>query len=101
MTDAEWVKILAGLLGTIIVGAVCYWLGGKGKQTTVACAACREACQKDMREWRTLIERAQENIAAEVATDVKMLFRMVRSLLIHSTIPEAEKERILNDRSAI
>lgn len=89
---------LLSVLGGIVLMALGYWLGGRGKQTVTACAACRESCQKDMRDRLASLERTQDDLAAEVARKVELLFRMVRSLIIHSDIPKDEQDRILNDR---
>lgn len=40
------------------------------------------------------------DIRAKQSHDTGIVMRMLRAIIVHSDIPEAEKERILNDRSA-
>ena len=41
-------QILAGILGTIIVGAIGYAVGMRGKMTTSDCQKCQTACSERM-----------------------------------------------------
>ena len=47
-------------------------------------AVCKDIC--DMKQKQS--------------TETGIIMRMLRAIIVHSDIPEAEKERILNDRSA-
>jgi len=92
-------QTLAGILGALIVAAVGYWLGGRGKQTVTACEKCRVDCDaeraKAMEELRQTVRENKDR----QSRDIELVMRMLRSLVLYSNIPEAEKERILNDRS--
>lgn len=91
-------QILAGILGTLIVGAIGFWLGGRGKQTVAACEKCRVECRDDKsKELEEIRATIRENKARQ-SRDIDLVMRMLRSLVLYSNIPEAEKERILNDR---
>lgn len=48
---------------------------------------------------RTFVPRIDcEAIHADQDRDNRMMFRMVRALVLHSAMSPAEKERVLNDR---
>ena len=77
--------ILSGIvgLGTWVITAAKY-------QTRSACDERHQSVCKDICEIR-----------AKQSSDTGIIMRMLRSLIVHSDIPEGEKERILNDRGAL
>ena len=78
--------------GAILSGVVCIgtWIISSARfQSRTACderhaGVCRDICA----------------IKEKQSVDTGIIMRMLRSLIVHSDIPEAEKERILNDRGA-
>lgn len=62
------------------------------------CAKCQSECRAAVQAKLDRIAREQDELAGEVARKIDILFRMVRSLIIHSEIPKDEQDRILNDR---
>ena len=78
--------------GAILSGAVGLgtWIISSARfQSRAACderhaGVCRDICA----------------IKEKQSVDTGVIMRMLRSLVVHSNIPEGEKERILNDRGA-
>ena len=77
------------------IGAlIANWRG----QSKVGCEACRTECKKQVQDHLGRLSVEQTKLADDVSEKIDMLFRMVRALIIHSTIPREEQERLLNDR---
>jgi hypothetical protein len=73
--------------------------GGVGLGTWIISSArfqSRTACD----ERHASVCRDICAIKEKQSVDTGIIMRMLRSLIVHSDIPEAEKERILNDRAA-
>lgn len=81
--------IMGGAILSGIVGLGTWMVTSSRYQSRTACderhaGVCREIC----------------DIKSKQSADTGIIMRMLRSLIVHSDIPETEKERILNDRSA-
>ena len=85
---------LGGVALTALGGWIASWMG----QSKAGCAECQAACRAAVQAQLDRIAREQDELAGEVARKIDILFRMVRSLIIHSEIPKDEQDRILNDR---
>ena len=82
--------IMGGAILSGVVGLGTWVLSSARFQSRTACderhaGVCREICA----------------IKEKQSVDTGIIMRMLRSLIVHSDIPEGEKERILNDRGAI
>ena len=92
---------LTGLELTLISGAMATGgavLATMRAQSKTDCKECRESCQQKIDQRIKEIISEQEDRAESVALKIDILFRMVRSLIVHSNIPKDEQERLLNDR---
>ena len=92
---------LTGLELTLISGAVATSgavLATVRGQSKNACDKCRADCRAQVEERIKAIEADYDDLAGSMALKVDILFRMVRSLIVHSDIPKDEQERLLNDR---
>ena len=81
--------VMGGAILSGIVGLGTWLITSARYQTRSGCderhaGVCREICDIKSRQDR----------------DTSLIMRMLRSLVVHSDIPEAEKERILNDRAS-
>jgi len=81
--------IMGGAILSGVVGIGTWIISSARFQSRTACderhaGVCRDICA----------------IKEKQSADTGIIMRMLRSLIVHSDIPEAEKERILNDRSA-
>lgn len=81
--------IMGGAILSGVVGMGTWLVSSARFQSRTACderhaGVCREICA----------------IKEKQSVDTGIIMRMLRSLIVHSDIPEAEKERILNDRAA-
>ena len=81
---------MGGAILSGVVGLGTWVLSSARFQSRSACderhaGVCREICA----------------IKEKQSVDTGIIMRMLRSLIVHSDIPEGEKERILNDRGAI
>jgi hypothetical protein len=81
--------IMGGAILSGVVGMGTWLVSSARFQSRTACderhaGVCREICA----------------IKEKQSVDTGIIMRMLRSLVVHSDIPEAEKERILNDRAA-
>ena len=81
--------IMGGAILSGIVGLGTWVITSAKYQTRSACderhaGVCKDIC----------------DIRAKQNHDTGIVMRMLRAIIVHSDIPEAEKERILNDRSA-
>ena len=81
---------MGGAILSGVVGLGTWVLSSARFQSRSACderhaGVCREICAIKERQ----------------SVDTGIIMRMLRSLIVHSDIPEGEKERILNDRGAI
>ena len=81
--------IMGGAILSGFVGLGTWVLSSARFQSRTACderhaGVCREICA----------------IKEKQSVDTGIIMRMLRSLVVHSDIPEGEKERILNDRGA-
>ena len=81
--------IMGGAILSGVVGVGTWVLSSARFQSRTACderhaGVCREIC----------------SIKEKQSVDTGIIMRMLRSLIVHSDIPEGEKERILNDRAA-
>lgn len=81
--------IMGGAILSGVVGLGTWMISSARFQSRTACderhaGVCREICA----------------IKEKQSVDTGIIMRMLRSLVVHSAIPEAEKERILNDRAA-
>ena len=85
---------MSGVALTALGGWIASWRG----QSQSGCAKCQAACRAAVQAQLDRIAREQDELAGEVARKIDILFRMVRSLIIHSEIPKDEQDRILNDR---
>ena len=80
--------IMGGAILSGVVGLGTWLVTSARYQTRTGCderhaGVCKEICA----------------LTARQDSDTSLVMRMLRSLVVHSNIPEAEKERILNDRS--
>lgn len=80
--------IMGGAILSGVVGMGTWLVSSARFQSRTACderhaGVCREICA----------------IKEKQSVDTGIIMRMLRSLVVHSDIPEAEKERILNDRA--
>lgn len=75
--------LLAALVG--VTSALVTWLLGRGSYVTKE--ACRRQHEQECKAEQSLRQA------------VDILYRMVRSLVVHSNVPPEEQARILNDRS--
>lgn len=92
---------LTGLELTLISGAMATAgaaLATLRSQSKSACKECRADCRAQVEERLKAIEAEQDDLAGSMAMKIDILFRMVRSLIVHSDIPKEEQERLLNDR---
>ena len=85
---------MSGVALTALGGWLASWRG----QSRTDCAKCQSECRAAVQAQLDRITREQDELAGEVARKIDILFRMVRSLIIHSEIPKDEQDRILNDR---
>ena len=85
---------MSGVALTALGGWLASWRG----QSKTDCAKCQSECRAAVQAQLDRIAREQDELAGEVARKIDILFRMVRSLIIHSEIPKDEQDRILNDR---
>ena len=81
--------IMGGAILSGVVGLGTWIISSDRFQSRTACderhaGVCRDICA----------------IKEKQSVDTGVIMRMLRSLVVHSNIPEAEKERILNDRGA-
>jgi hypothetical protein len=81
--------IMGGAVLSGIVGLGTWVITASRYQSKSACderhaGVCREICA----------------IKEKQSIDTALVMRMLRSLILYSNMPEAEKERILNDRAA-
>lgn len=81
--------IMGGAILSGVVGMGTWLVSSARFQSRTACderhaGVCRDICA----------------IKEKQSVDTGIIMRMLRSLIVHSDIPEGEKERILNDRSA-
>lgn len=81
--------IMGGAILSGVVGIGTWIISSARFQSRTACderhaGVCRDICA----------------IKEKQSVDTGIIMRMLRSLVVHSDIPEAEKERILNDRAA-
>ena len=81
--------IMGGAILSGVVGLGTWCISSARFQSRTACderhaGVCREICA----------------IKEKQSVDTGIIMRMLRSLIVHSDIPEGEKERILNDRAA-
>lgn len=81
--------IMGGAILSGVVGLGTWVITAARFQTRTACderhtTVCREIC----------------DIKSKQSADTAIIMRMLRSLIVHSDVPEGEKERILNDREA-
>lgn len=81
--------IMGGAILSGVVGLGTWLITSARYQTRSACDERHASVCKDICDIRAKQDR-----------DTSLIMRMLRSLIVHSDIPEAEKERILNDRSA-
>lgn len=105
MDATIWVQILGGILGTIVVGAICFWLGGRDKQSITACNAICAARDKQRDLDREKLERAQAELSCrqddlddENGRKLDIVFRMLRAAIQFLPISEKEKAEIINER---
>jgi hypothetical protein len=96
MNDADWIKFLLGVMFTLLCSWGSYMAGARGKMSVSQCAKCQALCQ----EKRDELAKSQDKLAASLYKKNEILFRMVRALVVHSSIPKDEQEKILNDREA-
>lgn len=96
---------LISIIGGIVLLALGYWLGGRGKQTVVACTACQDACRKDMQGELNGIKAKQAELSArqderddEMGKKLDIVFRMLRQAIMYLPINEKEKAEIINER---
>lgn len=85
---------LGGAALAAIGGLIANWRG----QSKAGCEACRTECKKQVQDHLDRISIEQSKLSDDVSEKIDILFRMVRALIIHSTIPREEQERLLNDR---
>ena len=85
-------------LGGVALTALGGWIASWRGQSKAGCAECQATCRVVVQAQLDRIAREQGELAGEVARKIDTLFRMVRSLIIHSEIPKDEQDRILNDR---
>lgn len=88
-------------LGSLTIGAlVALWGASKGYVTK---ESCKERHKAEAEACKSLHEHEDGDVRKDIS-DIKRsqstLFRMVRSLIVHSEIPPEAKERILNDSGA-
>lgn len=81
--------IMGGSILSGIVGLGTWIISSARFQSRASCderhsGVCRDICA----------------IKEKQSVDTGIIMRMLRSLIVHSDIPESEKERILNDRLA-
>ena len=81
--------IMGGAILSGVVGMGTWLVSSARFQSRMTCderhaGVCRDVCA----------------IKEKQSVDTEIIMRMLRSLVVHSDIPEAEKERILNDRAA-
>lgn len=79
--------IMGGAILSGVVGLGTWLVTSARYQTRTACderhaGVCKEIC----------------DIKAKQSSDISLVMRMLRSLILYSDMPEAEKERVLNDR---
>ena len=98
-------QILAGILGTIIVGAIGYAVGMRGKMTTSDCQKCQTACSERMQikldamaAKYAELSLHQDRIDASIDQKLDILFRMVRAIVMHMPIDPETKAEIINER---
>jgi hypothetical protein len=107
MNDADWIKFLLGVMFTLLCSWGSYMAGARGKMSVSQCAKCQALCQEKMiaridaeAAKRDELAKSQDKLAASLYKKNEILFRMVRALVVHSSIPKDEQEKILNDREA-
>jgi len=107
MNDADWIKFLLGLIITLLCSWASYVAGARGKMSVSECKRCQVTCQDKMiarieaeAAKRIELSLSQDKLAASLDKKNEILFRMVRALVVHSSIPKDEQEKILNDREA-
>ena len=88
-------------LGSLAIGALgALWGASKGYVTK---ESCRERHKSEAEACKSLHDHEDGDVKKDIS-DIKRsqstLFRMVRSLIVHSEIPAEAKERILNDSGA-
>lgn len=99
-------QILAGILGTIIVGAIGYIVGMRGKMTLADCQKCQGACAERMQvkldamasKYAELSTR-QDRLDTGIDDKLDILFRMVRAIVMHLPIDAETKSEIINERA--
>lgn len=96
---------LISIIGGIVLLALGYWLGGRGKQTVVACTACQDACRKDMQGELNGIKAKQAELSSrqdelddDINAKLDLLFSMLRAVIVHLPIDEKEKIKIINGK---
>jgi hypothetical protein len=87
---------LNGLEMTLIAGAIA--TGAAWISTTIQARQYQTRVQCD--ERHASVCKGMDDLTGKQDRDTALIMRMLRSLIVHSDIPEAEKERILNDRGA-
>lgn len=94
---------LTSILGGIVLLALGYWLGGRGKQTVTACAACQETCKEKMAGELNAIRARQAELSArqdelddEISRKLDGVYVMLRTAVQFLPISEREKAEIIN-----
>lgn len=81
---------LGGFVLTVIGGLI----ASRRSRSLEDCDACQNSCRNHLQAQIDKIKKDQDSVDKKF----DLIFRMVRSLVIHSEIPKDEQERILNDR---
>ena len=79
--------IMGGAILSGVVGVGTWVISASRYQSRTSCderhrAVCADVC----------------DLKAKQSSDTGVIMRMLRSLIVHSAMPESEKERVLNDR---
>lgn len=83
-------------LGGTALTALGGWLSAMRGVSRGECRQCRDAIRKELlREIGELDTQARQ-FHDKVSGQLNVLFRMVRSLVVHADIPKEEQDRILN-----